>query len=148
MMRKIILLIIAALLLLSIAIWVIKTNTEKNNYRLKQEVLAEKLGVKIQDFPPEFYFPVGYFSAILKPGMSIGEVHNLVREYDKVLRCRYDVNFYDREIYYFYSDVDKYPLRFELFFDRQQKYERFQGEDRNSGSLMSDGCETGLIPIR
>ena len=139
--------IITVLLLLSITIWVIRDNTEKINYRLKQGILAQKLGVKIQDFPPESYFPVGYFAEILKPGMSIGEVHNLVSDYDKVLRCRFDENFYDREIYYFYGDVDKYVLRFELFYNRQQKYERFQGEDRNSGSLMSEGCETGLIPI-
>ncbi len=147
-MRKIILLMITVLLLLSITIWVIKANTEKSNYRLKQETLAERLGVRIQDFPPESYFPAGYFARVLRPGMSVGEVHSLVREYDKVLRCRFDENFYDREVYYFYSDMDKYVVRFELFYNRQQKYERFQGEDRNSSTLMSEGCETGLIPIR
>ena len=61
--------------------------SHRNPYKKEQEKLAILLGINIKDYPYERAFPIGYFYKVLKPGMSISEIHGLVQGYEKVLRC-------------------------------------------------------------
>lgn len=66
--------------------------------RIQQEKLARTLDVRIDDYPYPYSFPSGYFYSILKPGMTMEEVHQLIKGYKKILNC-HNVS----EIYYFYD---------------------------------------------
>jgi hypothetical protein len=136
------------LLLLMIAgIWVYLFPPHTNPYAIKQEELASRFGVNIKDYPFETDFPSGYFYSVIKPGMTFNDVHEIVRGYEKVLRCRNTGKnyYYFSEIYYYFGSGDDDAIRFELFYDKQGNFERFQGEDKNSRSIMIFGCEEGLI---
>lgn len=105
-----------------------------------QEELAKELGVEILDYPYPSSFPSGYFYSVLKPGMSLSEVHNIVQGYEKVVNCR-NVS----EIYYYFSVELEQAKRFKLIYDGDGKFLRFEGEDNDSRTLRTDGCLPGLI---
>jgi hypothetical protein len=112
----------------------------------KQEDLANKLGVKIKDYPSETVFPVGYFYTILRPGMSVDEVHIVVQGYEKAFRCRSPVEvYYYSEIYYYFHSEDLKAVRFQIFYDKQERFEKLQGEDDDSRTISTEGCEIGQI---
>jgi hypothetical protein len=125
-------------------LWVVSKN--KNPYRNQQENLANDFGVRINDYPYEMNFPLGYFYAVLKPGMSIDEIHKLTRGYEKVDRCRTSITgpFY-KEVYYYYSSDDLQALRFQMFYDNKEVFTNFQSEDNNSRTISTKDCELGLI---
>ena len=102
--------------------------------------LAKELGVRIEDYPYKTAFPAGYFYTILQPGMPIEEVHNIVQGYEKVLNCRNRA-----EIYYYFSSELENAKRFELRYDDQGNYFDFEGEEDDSRTLRTDGCEPGTI---
>lgn len=118
------------------------TITGNTNQKRIQEDLAKQLGVKIGDYPYESSFPEGYFYTVLKPGMTINEVHQIVQGYEKVLHCE-DI---ETEIYYYFSSEDEIALRFAIIYDDQWKFWRLRGEDTNSPSIRIEGCKDG--PIR
>jgi len=67
---------------------IINTRISTDMQERMAEELASELGVRISDYPYEKSFPVGYFYTVLKPGMTIEEVHKIVRSYKQVLRCK------------------------------------------------------------
>lgn len=105
------------------------------------QVLATQLGVRVEDYPYPSAFPEGYFYTVLKPGMTIYEVHQIVQGYEKVLHCE-DV---ETEIYYYFSSEDGKALRFAIVYDDQWRFWRLRGEDTNSRSIRTEGCEDGPI---
>jgi hypothetical protein len=153
-MKKLLMILVflAVMIICGLAI-LYASSLHKNPFEEKQEDLANKLGIRIEDYSYETAFPLGYFSTSLKPDMTINEVHNIVQGYDKVLHCgEYDKDaigtnkiYYFSEIYYYFSSDDLKALRFEIFYDRQGKFERLQSEDQDSRTIRSEGCETGLI---
>ena len=102
--------------------------------------LAKELGVRIEDYPYRKSFPSGYFYTILQPGIPIAEVHNIVRGYEKVLHCGQR-----SEIYYYFSSELKDAKRFKLLYDGQGKYLDFEGEEDDSRTIHTYGCEPGQI---
>jgi hypothetical protein len=119
---------------------------ERNPYQAQQDRLAAEFGIRVTDYPYVRSFPAGYFYTLLKPGMSVDEVHKVLRGYEKVFRCGSPVDpYYSREVYYYFSSDDSKALRFQIFYDKQEKYENIQGEDSNSRSIPVDNCEEGLI---
>lgn len=115
---------------------------KKYNFRKQyQEPLADKLGIKIDDYSYQSVFPIGYFYVTLKQGMPLDEVHAIVRGYKKVYNC-----FGTDEIYYYFSDKDDEALRFEIRYDDQLKFETMRGEDENERTINIDPtCLNGLL---
>lgn len=110
------------------------------NFQKEQEKLAQKIGVKIEDYPAKAYFPVGYYDTILQPGMTLQQVHNKITEYQRVLHCE---NF--GEVYYYFSKDDSKALRFMVLYDDELKYKSIQSEDEDSRNLNTFNCTDGLI---
>jgi hypothetical protein len=119
--------VLAAILLLVPSIMNLQTEWERAK-------LARSIGVNIEDYPYPALFPVPYFSKILMPGMSVAEVHQVVRGYKKVYRCR------EREVYYYFSNDDKRALRFEVLYDSNYRYEEVESEDDNSQTISIKDC--------
>ena len=112
----------------------------QNPYTAQQVKLANFLHVRIEDYPYQYSFPVGYFDSVLKPGMAVDEVHNVIKGYEKVLNCGSW-----SEIYSYFSTDDSRALRLEIFYDTHGTYQDIQGEDRNSKTIRAEGCVDGLI---
>jgi hypothetical protein len=109
-----------------------------NPYQSQQEALAKQLGVKIEDHSYPKAFPEGYFYEVLKPGMSPHEVHEIIKYYDVIYSCE-DY----KEIYYYFSKNDDQALRFQIFYDKEGKFEKLQGEDDNSKYIKVNDCILG-----
>jgi hypothetical protein len=110
--------------------------------RIQQERLAETLGIKIDDYPYPNSFPSGYYYSVLKPGMTINEVHQRIKGYKKVINCN-GVS----EIYFFYDVSDEKALRFRIRYDQQKNYKEFEGEEKDSRTIQTLGCVEGqLLP--
>lgn len=107
-----------------------------------QEPLARELGVRIQDYPYPASFPIGYFDTLLQRGMSINEVHQIIRGYKKVLHCGKRT-----EIYYFLSQGELFSIRMMIFYDNQGGYLRWEGEDTDSRTIRTVECQPGLLGI-
>ena len=109
-----------------------------------QQKLAERFGVRINDYFAPRVFPLGYFASQLRVGHStISDVHSVIREYTKVLKC--DEFVAKREIYYFFSAYDRVAVRLEVWYDESGKLEGLNSEDQNSRDINSDGCSPGLL---
>jgi len=112
----------------------------------QQEQLAQKLGVRLQDYPPESNFPYGYFSKTLQPGMKVNEVHQVMIGYEKVLNCV--SGDFRAEIYYYYGKNFEglFPktMRFEVFY-ANNRVKEIRGEDKNSHTIDTYGCAEGLL---
>jgi hypothetical protein len=127
-----------------ISMWVYFSH--RNPYKKEQEKLAILLGINIKDYPYERAFPIGYFYKVLKPGMSISEIHGLVQGYEKVLRCSTgEPAYYYSEVYYYFGTGDQDALPIELFYNEQGGFEDFQTEDDDSRTINTHGCEVGQI---
>lgn len=113
--------------------------------RPQQEKLAQEFGVKIQDYPYEVSFPVGYFDNVLIPGMTVEEVHGLIKGYVKVFRCFNN----SAELYYYYSlDEDK-GVDFFVFYDKNRSFTELKSipSTKNSvGSGDPEACKPGMLP--
>jgi hypothetical protein len=108
----------------------------------QQERLARQLGVRIKDYPAPDVFPDGYFETVLQPGMTLEQVHAIVRGYASVHHC-----FKDEELYYYFSkNDDGYPIRFELWYDDQGRFIDLRSEDPNEPVLgLGPACIEGLL---
>jgi hypothetical protein len=125
-------------------IFILNALAPKNAFRSQQEDLARQLGVKIEDYPVPDEFPVEYFYTTLQPGMTLDQVHSIVRGYEAVYNCSLE-----EEIYYYFSLSDDKALRFMLTYDNQGRYIKFQAEDSNSRTLSLDSsCTQGVLTIR
>lgn len=142
MKKKSVLLIILVTIgiLLFSFLWILPTS-KANARRGQQQELARNLGVRINDYPYPTDFPAGYFYAVLKPGMTYKDVHNIVRGYQSVYQC-YGTD----EIYYYFSNNGDEALRFALYYDKQGNFVELQGEDPNSRTLgLGPGCSIGPL---
>jgi hypothetical protein len=123
----------------------IRINLKYARLRPQQEKLAEELGIKIQDYPNERSFPVGYFDTILEPGMTIYEVHKIVKGYVGVFRCFND----SAEHYYYYSLEEDKEIDFFIFFDTERNFMELKSiEPLNNKTVSSGGpvaCFPGLL---
>ena len=106
-----------------------------------QHDLAKELGVQIEDYPYPYGFPSGYFGTVLKPDMSVSDVHKIVRGYKQVLHCGDGI-----EVYYYLTIDIKDTERFFIFYDREGRFSRLQGEDNDSRmNIDGIGCTDGLL---
>jgi len=106
----------------------------------KERDLAQRLGVDRDAYPENASFPTSYFYETLKPGITTRkEVHEIVTEYELVLRCSWD-----SEVYYYYSKDDNKALRFEIWYE-SGKYYKISGED-DSYRINAESCVPGLLP--
>lgn len=123
---------------------------EEYQYKQMRNNLAEKLGVKIEDYPPEEFFPYDYFASVLKPGMDISEVHKIVIGYKKVFQCEFDNGNWYGELYYYYSvkRSNKHFIGVEIFYDDLGKFDVMGSADDSSGDIHEDRCENGLLEIK
>lgn len=130
------------LIMAYLAINTVILNTQRRN---NQENLAKLLGVQIEDYPSPYSFPSGYFSTMLKQGASIESVHQLVQGYEIVLHCGRR-----EEVYYYYSSQidDPHIVRFKIVYDEQGYFRSLEGEDSNSRTIRTIGCEPGVIPLK
>lgn len=141
MTKKIIFISCIFLIVLIISLLDIFPESRKYDLRKKQESLAKSLEVKIEDYPYEMTFPVGYFDSALKPGMTYDEVHSIVRGYERVYRC-----YGFTEIYYYFSDNDNDAIRCRVAYDDQGRFTEMDGEDPDSRTLgLGPGCSVGLL---
>jgi hypothetical protein len=106
----------------------------------EQQRLALELGVDPMDYPPAQVFPFPYFAKVLQVGMPIQDVHTAVRGYKASYRCPLE-----EEIYYFLTDRDDTALRFMIFYDQNLRLRGLVGEDDDSRTITTKGCEPGLI---
>jgi hypothetical protein len=120
-------------------LWIAPLLTTSPREKMQQD-LAKELGVDIRAYPSQSTFPSGYFFTVLKPGMPISEVHNIVRNYEKVLRCGHTM-----EEYYYLSEIPEDAERFRIFYDKEGRFERLQSEGDDSGILPDDWCSPGLL---
>lgn len=129
----------SCLLIVSI-LWVIPILITSPREKARQD-LAKELGIQIENYPYPLAFPSGYFGIVLKQGMSISEVHKIVRGYKQVLHCGDGM-----EVYYFLTTDIKDTERFFIFYDEKGRYLRLQGEDSDSRRNI-DGirCIDGLL---
>src|SRR5262249_46383763 len=117
---------------------------EPSYYWIQQRMLAKELGVNIDDYPYPHAFPNGYFYSVLKPGMTIEQVHDIVKGYKKVFNCG------DYEVYYYFSSSDSHALKFESNYDLSADKQDYvflslEVEDSNSRTIFVDGCTSGLL---
>lgn len=118
-------------------LWVWPLITTSPREQVQQSV-AKELGVEIGDYPYPYSFPASYFRTLLKPGMSISEVHSIVRGYDKALRCGAH-----GEIYYYLNEGSEVSVSVWILYDTHGKFHEIRGES-DSGGPITDECSPGL----
>ncbi len=117
--------------------------TYPRELRKEQELMAQELGVEIEDYGPAIRFPWGYLRARLTPGMSAQEVHQIIPKHEAGYRCRTDS--IPSEIYYFFSKEDDKAVRIEVVYDEYERYQFLRPEDRNSTRISVENCEPGYL---
>lgn len=105
----------------------------------KRETLAKQLGVEVGIYEEQGPFPLGYYTVVLRKGMTIDEVHSIIQGYEKALQCK------RREIYYYYSFGDSDVLRIEVWYDDRGIFKRVNGEDEDSPGIVTSDCNPGRI---
>lgn len=120
-------------------VWLLPAITSSPREK-EQANLAKDLEVEIAEFPPVSSFPSSYFRSVLKPGMTLSEVHSIVKGYKKVLRCGFQ-----SEIYYYFGTDDKGAHRIEIFYDQDKKYKKLMGEEPDSRTIQTWGCTPGQL---
>ncbi|MGD8456672.1 MAG: hypothetical protein PVF83_09830 [Anaerolineales bacterium] len=129
-----------------------------SNIPSKEEKLAMEFGVTKDELSRYRYiFPYYYFDEKLEPGMSIKEVHEIIKGYEVMYDCGID------EIYYFYSTNQRRALRIMVSYgydneDVKEVYKEgdgwvnwvetadlhylyIRGEDDDNWMLGVDGCD-------
>jgi hypothetical protein len=119
-------------------LWLLPVVTTSPREKLQQDV-AKELGVTIDDYPYPYSFPAGYFFTILKPGMTVAEVHNIVRAYDKVFRCGKTA-----EVYYYLIEDPEDFVSIWVVYNEQGTYRELRSEG-DSGRTSTDWCSPGLL---
>lgn len=133
-------LIISLTCLLLVAAIRLYFNFQESVVQKRSSELAQILGVDIQKYEPDM-FPVNYFQQALSPGMSIKEVHQIVKGYQKSLICPRA----NAEVYYFYSYDDE-GVKIKLTYDlADNSYVDMIIDDNNSSLINVNGCAPGLL---
>ena len=132
------LLVFVLICLLAFAVLSIRSYVKSIPLVKKQQELAKEFGVNLDDF--QYAFPSEYFYAVLTPGMSMSEVHKIVRGYEQVLHCGDS-----EEVYYYLTTDIKDTDRFYIFYDDQGKFKSLQTEDNDSRKALNKYCVSGLL---
>jgi len=126
-------------LIIFLIIGIFLSSCNRNSYQERQDILAKELKININDYPWPSVFPIGYYYELLKPGMSIDEVHKIITNYDEVYACGKL-----SEIYYYFSKDDENALRFRVLYEKDTlNYFMIQGEDSNSRDINVENCVKG-----
>jgi hypothetical protein len=137
-MKKANWIILAALSLIvcgAVTFFFIFLYTPPLDYKKDQEILAQKLGVRLQEQKYPLSFPESYYGEKLLPGMTKDQVHQIIKYYTRLYICS------DwREVYYYFSNADDKALRFTVFYDENGNYLHLSGEDKNSREINIDTC--------
>lgn len=132
----IVIFILASLFFLPKLYWAIKALP----YREKQERLAITLGVDINRYR-RVDFPSDYFFQELKPGMSVYEIHQIIKGYDQVLRCDDYA-----EVYFYFNPPDTEPFKYMILYN-EKLFKSFITEDLSGDRRIAlDGCTAGVLP--
>jgi hypothetical protein len=117
-------------------------------YGTQKRDLANLFGINLVEFEQEKRFPYQYFYDNLADGMTVREVHQIMRRYEKVLKCG---DF--AEIYYYFSTDEELAYRYLVGFE-QGKYigSEYGGLQAHEGPMgdswipgYKDGCVDGLL---
>ena len=119
------------------------TDTRPRWLREKQELMAQELGVNIDDYGPAYNFPWRYLGGQLVSGMSTWEVHQIIPRHEAVFLC--DIDSIPNEIYYFFSDEDEKAVRIRIVYDEHRRYQFLDPEDRESHNISVQNCEPGYL---
>jgi hypothetical protein len=132
----------AVLLAVGVVAWVATTNIIAANLRNREEkAIANALGVKREDYPASRPFPGSYFETVLKPGMTIQKVHEIVQGYMKATSCGVD-----EELYYFYGTDNETADRILFLYNQNDlKFQSYREEDKNSHAITTKNCLPGLL---
>jgi len=112
----------------------------EQNVKEPQQKLATELGIKIQDYPYPWDFPMGYFIKVLKPGMTYKDIHSIIRGYIDVSNCGGVTEIYD-----YFGTTPEDRLRFYVHYNKSGEYIEMQEENPAEGDILSDGCNQGLL---
>jgi hypothetical protein len=134
---------VLALILSLVLLKIIKREIRKQN----QAELASILNVKIDEYPFPEDFPFFYYQAVLEKGMTVDEVHEIVKGYDYALNCwGYD------EIYYYFGLHHNDSINFMITYDELGKAKWVISGNSDSGpdfptiySVENGECTEGLL---
>ena len=110
-----------------------------------QAGLAQQLGVRMRDYQYPGDFPVGYFSAVLWPGMTFQQVHGVIQGYKQVSVCG-GANGFRTEFYDFFGANQEDRLRLLINYDNGL-YTEMQEENVCEGDVIGllPDCAPGLL---
>jgi hypothetical protein len=113
----------------------------ERDLRPQQEKLAKELGIRIDDYPFQSEFPAGYFATVLHEGMTLAQVHRIVRGYQDVFRC-----YGDTEVYYFFDRENKKGVVFMIRYDPSSKFVELRGSNPFEPTIsLGDDCTEGRL---
>ncbi len=146
--RLLLLILIASVCIATFFIYTAHGMDKHNNiYLEKQERLAELLNINLNEY--EKRFPTDYFVELLKEDMTVQEVHELMRGYEKVLRCGDYA-----EVYFYFSTDERIAYRYLIIFDEGKYigneyggFRAYEGINENSSYIpgYADGCVDGFL---
>jgi hypothetical protein len=114
--------------------------------RQQQALLAQELGVDVEDYGPAIRFPLGYLESRLTSGMSTREVHQLMPRHAAVYRCQNETGTVYREVYYFFSEEPNKAVRIEVIYTENGRLNEIRPDNRISSKLGVFGCDPGYWP--
>jgi len=110
------------------------------SYAPQQKQVAEVFKVDLKNYR-EVDFPFQYFDETLKPGMSIKDVHQIMRGYELTFKCQ-DWG----EVYFYFSKNEKEAFKYMILYDDSGKFESFITDDPyNSMGVSTSSCVKGLL---
>lgn len=112
----------------------------QQKYKNRHEAIEGMAELWDIDIDTEIGFPIGYLNSTFDTNSTVSDVHAVMKEYEKVLHC----GFYS-EIYYFTSEDADDALRIQVHYDKDGYFRSLHGEDVNSSTIRTRGCEPGLI---
>ena len=130
---------LAVICIMSGILLAVSNQRQERELLQKQQELAELLDVDIADYPTPNRFPFEYYYTVLEEGMSIDEVHEIVRGY---------MNVYHRqraEIYLFYYEDNSQAMPLKILYDDNFRFVTIVAGDPDSGGITLSGSEPGRI---
>ena len=150
-MKRILILVGVILLACSLAyfaLYIFGSVRHSYLYGKQEKKLAELFGINLVEYKRNNSFPYQYFVDNLEKGMSVHEVHQVMRGYEKVLKCGEAT-----EVYYYYYKDDGLAYRYQIIYDEGKYFGNGYGDFRiHEGTRGDDyllgyenGCMDGLL---
>ena len=119
-------------------------------YGKQERKLAELFGINLAEYTRDKFFPYEYFLDNLQEGMTVREVHQVMRGYEKVLKCGDST-----EVYYYFYDEDELAYRYQIsYYEGKYLGNNFGGLQASEGPRADlyhtlrgyeNGCVDGLL---